>query len=139
MLLEIKSIPSKIDMPLSITETIAKIHLLIAQYSLEKVVKIISFDYRIIKESYKQNREIEIGLILHRNLIPLDEIVKSLNLSLLIVEKNWITQEQIKEIKRDNIEIFTWTVNTQNEYDRLKQIGVNGIITDNPKYFCNLT
>lgn len=133
ILIEIKSMPSVDVHPLTIPELIKDIHTLISKYGILNDCYIISFDYRMIQESYKLNPNMKIGLILNRNLVPLSSILNTLKISLIIMEKSWITKEQVNEMVNKNIEVYTWTPNTQNEWTRLANLGVHGLITDKPK------
>jgi len=134
LLLEIKSLPSLEVPPLSVSELIKKVHDCLKLYGIEgnKCI-IISFDYRVIEESYKQNAKHPIGLILHRNLMPLACIVDRLNLSLLVMEKGWIVKEQVLEMLEKKIDIYIWTVNTEEDWKYLESMGVQGMITDKPQ------
>ena len=131
ILIEIKSIPST-SLPLSIKKIISQVHSLLKTYNLVHSVYIISFDSRIIEESRKQNKDIKTGFICHRNLFPLSCIINTLQPSLIIIEKDWITKQQVKEITKKDIELFIWTANTKEDWLRLIDSGVNGIITDLP-------
>ena len=133
LLLEIKSTPSNIISPLSFSELIQKIHTLLKKYNILDTCYIISFDYRIIKESYKQNSKFKIGQILHSNLLPLLPLAKELNLSLFVMHKDWVTKEQVMEMDRENIGIYVWAANTIKEWTKLRKIGIKGIVTDYPK------
>jgi len=133
ILLEIKSLPSESVYPLSIPQLIKNIHLLLAKYNLMTQCTIISFDYRIISESYKQNKKVKVGLILHNNLLPLKYIVENLHLTLLVMSSMWITQEQVLEMSQRNIAIYAWTPNEEKEWIRLNQLGIQGMITDKPE------
>jgi glycerophosphoryl diester phosphodiesterase len=133
MLLEIKSIPFNNTLPLSFSQLIKKVHTLLEKYNIIDKCYIISFDYRIIEESYKQNPQFKIGQILHSNLIPLLPLAKQLNLSLFIMNKDWVTKEQIIEMNKENIDIYVWTANTKVEWSKLREMGINGIVTDRPK------
>ncbi len=133
ILIEIKSLPIFDFLPLSFPELIKEIHILLNKYNILYSCYIISFDYRIIKESYNQNPNIKIGLILHRNFLPLSCIINTVKPSLLIMEKEWITKDQVKEMIQENIDIFAWTPNSPQEWLHLTSIGIKGIITDKPK------
>ena len=133
ILIEIKSLPASDSLPLTFRQLTRELHALLNKYNILDDCYIISFDYRVIKESYNQNPNIKIGLILHRNLIPLSSISDTLNLSLLVVEKEWVTKEQVLEMEQRNIDIFAWTPNTPQEWLRLNSIGIKGMVTDKPK------
>ena len=133
LLLEIKSLPALETLPLSCSGLIGAIHTLLETYQILEECYIISFDYRLLVESKKQDEKRKVGLILHRNLIPLNCMLSELNISLLVMEKEWITKEQVIQAEENNVDIFTWTPNTEKEWARLKNLGVKGLVTDTPK------
>lgn len=133
--LEIKSVPYPEYTPLDLKELIEKVQSLLLKYNVMANCYLISFDSRILKESYRQNSDLKIGQILHANLIPLSSLVKELNLSVLIMQKAWITKEQVIEMKEKNIDVYAWTVNIYKEYNHLKKLEIKGIITDKPREF----
>jgi len=133
ILLEIKSLPSLEILPLSHSSLIENIHRLLKCYEISDKCIIISFDYRLLIESKKQDKNRNVGLILHRNLMPLAGIAEELKLSLFVMERNWITQEQVTAMQEKNVDIFTWTPNTEEEWMRLDNMGIKGLITDRPK------
>lgn len=46
-----------------------------------------------------------------------------------------ISREMLKKAASENIPVHVWTVNDRSEIERLKDLGVNGIMTDNPNLF----
>ncbi len=49
-----------------------------------------------------------------------------------------VTTELVAECHKRNIKLIPWTVNTVEEMKKMKQLGVDGIITDYPNYFSQL-
>lgn len=133
LLLEIKSLPALEILPLTYFELIKTLLLQIEAYKILNQCYIISFDYRLLEEIKKQNEKTKVGLILHRNLVPLRCLLNDISLDLLIMEREWITKEQVIQAKKYNVEIFAWTSNIQTEWMRLSSLGVKGLITDRPK------
>jgi glycerophosphoryl diester phosphodiesterase len=131
ILIEIKSLPSseKID----VKEYVSIVHKSIDQIKNKTKIYIISFDYRIIKISKEINKEINTGLILHRNLIPIEHILENCKFDILVLNKFWITEEEVKIAHKFNKQIFCWTVNTIKELEKLKKIGVDYSISDYPE------
>ena len=43
---------------------------------------------------------------------------------------SFVNIELIKEAHENNIEINVWTIHNQNDYDRIKELGVDGIFTN---------
>lgn len=49
---------------------------------------------------------------------------------------NLALREEIRSIfTRRNIPIITWTVNDRDDFDRLKQLGIDGVMTDNESWY----
>ena len=46
-----------------------------------------------------------------------------------------VTAELLKQCHQKNIRVVPWTVNSKNEIEQLKNLGVDGIITDYPNLF----
>ena len=49
-----------------------------------------------------------------------------------------VTPELVEACHKKNIKLIPWTVNTLAEMKKLKEMGVDGIITDYPNYFSAL-
>jgi glycerophosphoryl diester phosphodiesterase len=48
------------------------------------------------------------------------------------------SREQVQRVHRLNRRVHVWTVNTPEEINRLKEWGVDGIITDDPQTAVNV-
>jgi glycerophosphoryl diester phosphodiesterase len=67
----------------------------------------------------------------------LEDQLKSLGFIPTIYSPDYslVNEELIKKCHAQNIKVIPWTVNDKKEIERLKQIGVNGLITDYPDLF----
>lgn len=133
--IEVKSDPS-LELTFSIADTILAIHRMIHDYSLLTIASITSFDYRYIIESRRQDPNIKTGLIMHRCLLPLDSFI-SLGINAIIFEKNWVTKNDIQILDASGIDSYVWTANSKSDWNRMKSLGVTGIITDKPRALVN--
>ncbi|MGK2862762.1 MAG: glycerophosphodiester phosphodiesterase family protein, partial [Chitinophagaceae bacterium] len=50
-------------------------------------------------------------------------------------EYKLVTEELVNKCHEQNIKVIPWTVNDKSAIDRLRAIGVDGIITDFPDLF----
>ena len=50
------------------------------------------------------------------------------------MKSNLVTKNIVDEAHKNGKEVHVWTVNIRNEIQRLKRLGVDNIITDNPAY-----
>jgi len=133
ILIELKSWPAFDMQNLINKNSIVDIHKMLYQFKLLEICYLISFDYRLIEDSYHLDKRLKTGLILHRNLLPLTSVVNTLHCSILVVERSWITVEQVEEMNLLDIQVFVWTPNNKKEWIRLEKIGVSSMVTDKPK------
>ncbi|AUD04253.1 glycerophosphodiester phosphodiesterase [Spirosoma pollinicola] len=108
----------------------------LTKYSLGNRLIIQSFDVRPLQLIHKQQPTISLSY-LTANPKTLDE-----NLALLGFKPNTyspyyktVTAETVKACHQQGMSIIPWTVNTKEEIASLKQMGVDGIITDYPNLF----
>ena len=50
------------------------------------------------------------------------------------IRSNLVTKSVSSEIHKSGKEIHVWTVNSKNELERMKRLGVDNVITDDPSY-----
>ncbi len=46
-----------------------------------------------------------------------------------------LNKEYVEEASRNKIDIYTWTINTVDDLEKSRELGVKGIVTDNPCLF----
>ena len=79
---------------------------------------------------------IKIGTIISRKtyLTTLSNAIR-LNADFVVLELNHIYERQIKKAHRKGIKVYIFTINTKKELEKVKQLGIDGIFTDNPGRF----
>ena len=79
---------------------------------------------------------IKIGTIISRKtyLTTLPNAIR-LNADFVVLELNHIYERQIKKAHRKGIKVYIFTINTKKELEKVKQLGIDGIFTDNPGRF----
>lgn len=55
-----------------------------------------------------------------------------------IIQWSIITEEFVKKAHDDNLPVHVWTINDEEEMKRVKDLGVDGIITDYPKHLLSI-
>ena len=67
----------------------------------------------------------------------LDDQIKALGFSPTIYSPEYllVNDDLVKKCHQQNIRIIPWTVNDKPTIDKLKEMGVDGIITDYPDLF----
>ncbi len=112
----------------------------VQQHQRSSSVLISSFDHQILKEVSTLDRNLKLGLLLYANhLNPLDYIqslgfpIYSIHLAVELVDKNTICT-----LQGEGYRVYIYTVNTQEDYDTMKEAGACGVITDFPGRFSAL-
>ena len=92
-----------------------------------------SFDPYFLKVYHEKNPETKTGLLIENNL-SIEE-----NLSILGYHPDFynpehllLSPELITELKSKGIKTYTWTVNTKEDSERIKELELEGIISDYP-------
>ena len=107
---------------------------LIQKYKLEDRVILQSFDIRTLKAMRKLNPKIKLSFLN----FEVDDIFSSFA-ELLKVQINTPYHKQLPEkntaqLQEKGMKVIPWTANTEEDWDRLIKMKVDGIITDNPQH-----
>jgi glycerophosphoryl diester phosphodiesterase len=99
-----------------------------------------SFDMRPLQVLHREYPNIKLGFLTGDKAKSLEANLDSLGFTPFYYNpnSNLVTPELIKKCHDKNIKIEPWTVNTLQEMQKLKSMGVDGIITDYPNLFSQL-
>ncbi|PCJ98865.1 MAG: glycerophosphodiester phosphodiesterase [Flavobacteriaceae bacterium] len=92
-----------------------------------------SFKWDELKEMRKHNPDIPIAILTEED--PLDAIAIAKELGAIAINPDFetLTEENVKKIKAAGFKIYTWTVNEPSDIEKVKRMGVDGIITNYPE------
>ncbi|UAY52805.1 glycerophosphodiester phosphodiesterase family protein [Ferruginibacter albus] len=105
---------------------------------IEPYVIIQSFDPRTIQLIHQQYPKIKTALLVEDyDKRSLNEQLKQLGFNPTIYSPDYslVNENLLQQCHQQNIKVIPWTVNDKNEIKRLKNLGVDGIITDYPNLF----
>lgn len=102
---------------------------LVEQYGFERQCVITSATYESLVNVKKLNPDLKTGYIMS---VVYGDFYDKEYIDFFSMKSSFITQRVVKEAHSRGKEIHAWTVNTKNEMDRLKNMGVDNIITDKP-------
>jgi glycerophosphoryl diester phosphodiesterase len=108
--------------------------------SIQDRVIIQSFDFRTLQYLHQKYPQIKTAMLIEDyDKRSLEEQLKALGFTPTIYspEYSLVNETLIKACHERGIKIIPWTVNTKEEIERLKSLGVNGIISDYPNLFSN--
>ncbi len=119
------------------TDTAIETSKIINQYVKEKGWKsediiVSSFQQKLIKTVFEYNKKIPLGVLTE---VPIQEALqfaKTVNAKAIHPDYTLLTRNNVSQIKEEGYKIYTWTVNDKAAIERMKDYGVDGIITDYP-------
>lgn len=98
----------------------------------EENILISSFNHEILKRVYKKNNKLKIGLLFDEVPNNLEEYIEKVGIKPYSINPNIkkFSIEKSRIIKRNNLKIFTYTVNEEIDYKKAIELEVDGIFTD---------
>jgi glycerophosphoryl diester phosphodiesterase len=97
-----------------------------------------SFDMRTLRVVHQKYPSIKTSLLIENtDNRTLDEQLKTLGFVPTVYSPHYtmVTPALVRACHDKGMKIITWTVNTKDEIERIKSLGVDGIITDYPDLF----
>ena len=112
-------------------EMLSKIILLLQNHDIVDRCVVISFNKHIIARVKEIEPRVSTGLV-YGPLMLNDPIYlcKKHMADHLWLHHDLVSADIISSTKRENLELFAWTVNKKEDYDRILQLGVKYIVTD---------
>lgn len=139
VLILIKNEPIKLNIELKNGPLIQKqletnVYKLVKQYHLEDRVLFSSFDHQCLHRLSHLNNRLNFALIFHINLIHLFNYIDNIPFPIKGIHPNhfYITDELIQEAHKRKMNVNVYTVNDKELAKYYKNIGVNGLITNDP-------
>jgi glycerophosphoryl diester phosphodiesterase len=92
-----------------------------------------SFDPRTLIEIKKQAPTLKTAALFEGMQLDLPGLVDKLQVNIISPHFGWITKADVQKMREKNVKVIPWTANSPNIWDALIEIGVDGIITDDPQ------
>jgi len=124
-----------------VEETVDLVMQVVKEKKIEDRSYLQSFDFRPLQILHKKYPNIVTAvLISDKDKRSFEQQLNELGYSPQMYSPHYslVTAELVKECHKRNIKLIPWTVNTLEEMKKMKQLGVDGIITDYPNYFSQL-
>jgi glycerophosphoryl diester phosphodiesterase len=121
--------------PAEFVELLMKV---IKENGMEDFVIIQSFDFRTLQYLHKNYPSIKTAMLIEDyDKRTLEEQIKYLGFSPTIYSPAFVLVNDvlIKKCHQQNIQVIPWTVNDKTKMNELKEMGVDGIISDYPNLF----
>lgn len=137
--IETKTTPATDDLyhpkPAEFVEGLMKV---IKDYQMEENVTIQSFDLRTLQYLYQHYPSIKTAMLVEgfdKRSLGVQLTALGFTPTIYSPAFELVNESLLKKCHQQNIKVIPWTVNDKKEIDRLKSLGVDGIITDYPNLF----
>ncbi|WP_369013499.1 glycerophosphodiester phosphodiesterase [Flavobacterium anhuiense] len=118
-------------------KTAPKVVSLIEEYISEKDWKyehfiISSFDWNMLEETSKLNPNISIGVLTEENIDTALAFAEKIKAKAIHPDFQLLNAENVQQMQEKGFLVLPWTVNSEEDIQKVKTYQVNGIISDNP-------
>lgn len=117
--------------------TASKVVALIEQYISEKGWKyehfiISSFDWNMLEETSNLNSNIPIGILTEENIVIALAFAEKIKAKAIHPDFQLLNEKNVHQMQEKGFLVLPWTVNSEEDIQKVKSYNVNGIISDNP-------
>jgi len=92
-----------------------------------------SFNWKELEKFRLFNSKIPMSVLTDTSPLNAISVAKKLNAVAINPNYKLLNKNTVNEIKKEGLKIFPYTVNSLNDIDKMKTLGVDGIITDYPE------
>lgn len=91
-----------------------------------------SFDHSVIDSLRRRNLSILLGITFHGYLLDVAEYAERAGATWCFPNYHFVDAAMVDSLHARNIKVVPWTVNRLHEWERLREVGCDGVITDLP-------
>ena len=130
--IEAKSVPSRPDLTFPPERWAEVLVEALKEPERRARVNVQSFDHRILRALKALLPKVPISALVAKSLPDLVELARDLGAEIISPNLDWITGPVVDALHAAGVRVIPWTANTPAEWARLVDLGVDGIITDDP-------
>lgn len=91
-----------------------------------------SFDWNMLQETSNLNSKIQIGVLTEENLDTALAFAEKIKAKAIHPDFILLNEENVHQIQEKGFLVLPWTVNSEQDIQKVKSYNVDGIISDNP-------
>lgn len=105
---------------------------MIEKYDAADTVVLSSFEHGILKEIHEKAPHLKLGILIDGLILDIGEYAKKVGFQCWHPYLGELRADYVEEAHRAKIEVNIWTANTPDEWNLALELGVDGIVTDDP-------
>jgi len=130
--IEIKSDPKWNNYTLPPDELSKRVVDAVRKHQLEKRVLIQSFDFRVVKAVRAIAPDLDVAALYGPGERSFVDIAQETGAKIITPLQSLVTAEKLRAAHEAGIQVIPWTVDKKEDWDRLIDLGVDGIISNDP-------
>ncbi|HYC60264.1 MAG TPA: glycerophosphodiester phosphodiesterase [Thermoanaerobaculia bacterium] len=91
-----------------------------------------SFDHTIIREMRRRGATIPLGITIDGYLVDTADYAARLGADWCFPQIRYVDRELVESCQARGIRVMPWTANRRHDWERLRELGCDGVITDFP-------
>jgi len=95
-------------------------------------IVVASFDHTLIAELARRQVSFPLGITVFGAIADVASYVKRLNVTWLFPAWRYVTRDMVDDLHAHDVKVVPWTANRERDWERLRDVGCDGIITDYP-------
>lgn len=95
-------------------------------------IVIASFDHSAIAEMHRRGTAIPLGITFYGYMIGVAEYAQRLGATWIFPKYHYVDAEMVQSCHERGIKVMPWTANRRHEWEKLRELGCDGVITDFP-------
>ena len=95
-------------------------------------VVIASFDHSVVTTLRARGVTVPLGITFHGSIVDVAEYAARIGASWCFPNYRYVSEEMVAALHEREIKVVPWTANRKQEWERLREAGCDGVITDYP-------
>jgi len=95
-------------------------------------IVIASFDHSVIRELRRRGATIPLGITIDGYLVDVADYASRLGATWCFPQFRFVDRELVESCHARGIRVMPWTANRKHDWERLRELGCDGVITDFP-------
>jgi len=93
---------------------------------------IASFDHSVVTELRRRDVTLPLGITFHGYIVDVAAYAARLGAAWAFPNYHFVDEEMVRSLHGEGIRVMPWTANRKHEWERLRELGCDGVITDYP-------
>ena len=95
-------------------------------------IVIASFDHSVVAEMRKRGATIPLGITFYGYIVDVAEYAQRIGATWIFPTFRYVDEAMVETCHANGVRVMPWTANREHDWERLRKLGCDGVITDYP-------